>query len=178
MATMLATMESGPSSRSSRRQVCTGSEGRLSLDRQAVLVRPRLGHNRLNIHTYQKLEAGTLTSLAVWSVQRPSHRRCSTKTTPAQGCKRRRAVCEYSGNDQTLKLIINNKMIIAFQGAIRDFYNLLSAPRTVSNTYAQVARAQSCANDVQHIEHLSRTTCRVTRHVVRKDSLAIKFDRV
>ena len=35
------------------------------------------------------------------------------------------------------------------------FYNLLTAPRTVSNTYTQVARAQSCANHVQHIQRLS-----------------------
>ena len=31
------------------------------------------------------------------------------------------------------------------------FYNLLAAPQTVSNTYAQLARVQSCANHVQHI---------------------------
>ena len=37
----------------------------------------------------------------------------------------------------------------------------LTAPRTVSSTHAQVARAQSCANHVQHIERLSRATCRV-----------------
>ena len=50
-------------------------------------------------------------------------------------------------------------IIIAFKGAIPDyFYNLLTAPRTVSNTYAQVARAQSCANHVQHIERLSRAS--------------------
>ena len=53
-------------------------------------------------------------------------------------------------------------------------YNLLTVPRTVSNTYA-VARAQSCANHVQHIERSSRATCRVTCHVVRRDSSAIKF---
>ena len=53
--------------------------------------------------------------------------------------------------------------------------NLLTAPRTVSNTYAQVARAQSCA---KHIERLSRATRRVTCHVVRRDSSAVKFDRV
>ena len=41
----------------------------------------------------------------------------------------------------------------------RFLYNLLTAPQTVSNTYAQVARAQSCANHVQHIEHcLSRAS--------------------
>ena len=46
------------------------------------------------------------------------------------------------------------------------FYNLLTAPRTISNTYPQVNRVKSCANHVQHIERLSRATCRVTRHVV------------
>ena len=67
---------------------------------------------------------------------------------------------------------------IAFKGAIPDFfYNLFTAPRTVSNTYAQVSRAQSCANHVQDIEPLSRATC-VTCHVVRRDSSAIKFGRV
>ena len=39
-------------------------------------------------------------------------------------------------------------------------------------------RVQSCANHVQHIKHLSRTTCRVTCHVVQMDSSAIKFDKV
>ena len=38
------------------------------------------------------------------------------------------------------------------------FYNLFAAPRTVSNTYAQVAKAQSCENHVQHIERISRAT--------------------
>ena len=72
--------------------------------------------------------------------------------------------------------------ILAFKGANRDFffffYNLLTAPRTVSNKYAKMARAQSCANHVQHIECLSRATCHVTCHVVRRDSSAIKFERV
>ena len=74
-------------------------------------------------------------------------------------------------------IIIIIIIIIAFKGAIRDFYHLLTAPRTVSNTHAQVARAQSCANHVQHIERLSRATC-VTCHLVRRDSSTIKFDRV
>ena len=69
-------------------------------------------------------------------------------------------------------------IIIAFKGAIRDFFNLLTALQTVFNMYDQVARVQSCANHVQHIEHLSRATCRVSCHVVRRDSSAIKFDRV
>ena len=41
------------------------------------------------------------------------------------------------------------------------FYNLLTAPQTVSNMYAQAAQAQSCANHMQHIERLSRATCSV-----------------
>ena len=45
----------------------------------------------------------------------------------------------------------------------RFVYNLLSAPRSVSNTSAQVARAQSCANHVPHIGHSSRAACRVPR---------------
>ena len=67
-------------------------------------------------------------------------------------------------------------MIIALKGAIRDFDKLLTARRHVSNTYAQVARAQSCANHVQHIKCLSLATCRVPRGM--KDSSAIKFDRI
>ena len=38
------------------------------------------------------------------------------------------------------------------------FYNLLTAPRTVYNTYAQVVGAQSCANHEQHIKRLSRAS--------------------
>ena len=39
------------------------------------------------------------------------------------------------------------------------FYNLLTAPRTVSRTRALAARAQSSANHVQPIECISRATC-------------------
>ena len=54
-------------------------------------------------------------------------------------------------------------IMIALNGANQIFYNLLTTPRTVSNTNALVARAQSCANHVQHIERLSRAACRVPR---------------
>ena len=64
-------------------------------------------------------------------------------------------------DDDIIIIIIIMIMIIALKGAFRDFYNLLTAPGTVSNTYAQVSRAQSCANYVQHIERLSRATCSV-----------------
>ena len=68
---------------------------------------------------------------------------------------------------------------IAFKGAIRDFFdNLQTAPRTVSNTYTLVAWAQLCTNFVQHIQRLSHATCRVKCHVVRRDSSAVKSDRV
>ena len=76
-------------------------------------------------------------------------------------------------------VVVKVIIITAFKGVIRYFfYNLLTAPRTVSNTYAQVAWAQSCANHVQHIQRISRATCHVTCHVVRRDSSAIKHDRV
>ena len=57
--------------------------------------------------------------------------------------------------------------------------NLLTAPRTVSNTHAQVARAQSCASHVNtssghHVQHvmLCATWCKGYK------GSAIKFDRV
>ena len=55
-------------------------------------------------------------------------------------------------------IIIIIEIIIALKIA-----NLLSAPQTVSNTYAQMARAQSCADYVQHIERLLRATYRVPK---------------
>ena len=59
-------------------------------------------------------------------------------------------------------IIIIIIIIIAFNGAVRD---ALQSPH--------------CAvNHVQHIERLSRATCRVTCRVVQRDSSAIKFDRV
>ena len=70
--------------------------------------------------------------------------------------------CFVKSEDQCLQGVLTYVqsliiiVIIAFKGAIRDFfYNLLTGPRTVSNTYTQVARAQSCADHVQHIERLS-----------------------
>ena len=52
------------------------------------------------------------------------------------------------------------------------FYNLLTALQTVSSMYAQVARAQSCANHMQHKECSSHATCRVSCHVMQRDSLS------
>ena len=55
------------------------------------------------------------------------------------------------------------------------FYNLLTAPRTVCNTYSQVAPGTSSVNHVQHIERLSRATCRVTCQLVRRESACINL---
>ena len=54
-------------------------------------------------------------------------------------------------------------ILITLKGTIGDFYNLLTTLQTVSNTYAHAARAQLCANHVQHTECLSRATCRTQR---------------
>ena len=63
--------------------------------------------------------------------------------------------------------------IMALKGTVRDF---VQSPHCAANClrHALVSRAQSCANHVQHIERFSRATCRVPR----KNSSAIKFDRV
>ena len=77
------------------------------------------------------------------------------------------------------QIIIIIITIIKYSKAqIEIFNHVLTAPQTVSNMYAQVARAQSCANHVQHIEHLSCATCLVTCHMVQRDSSPIKFNRV
>ena len=76
---------------------------------------------------------------------------------------------------QTAQINNNNNRIQRCNSRL--FYNLLTAPRTVSNKYT-VAQAQSCVNLVQHIERLSRATCCFMCHVVRRDNSAIKFDRV
>ena len=57
----------------------------------------------------------------------------------------------------------NNNNRIERRKSIFFFYNLLTAPRTVSNTYALVALAQLCVNPMQHTERLSPATCRVPR---------------
>ena len=49
-----------------------------------------------------------------------------------------------------IMIVIIIIMVIALKGSVEDFYDLLTAPQTVSNTCTQVARAQSCANHMQH----------------------------
>ena len=73
-------------------------------------------------------------------------------------------------------IIIITITIIALKGANRDFYNLITAPRTVSNTYAKVAwrnRVQITCN-TSNAYHVQPAVC----HLVRRDSSAIKFYRV
>ena len=41
--------------------------------------------------------------------------------------------------------------------------NILTAPRTVSNMFTQVAEAQSCANHMQHVSRPLRAIYRVPR---------------
>ena len=74
-----------------------------------------------------------------------------------------------------IMIIIIIIIIIAFKGAVRDFF--LQSPHCAANRvqHAQVARAKSCANHVQHIERLSRATC-VTWY--ERTAHLIKFDRV
>ena len=78
-----------------------------------------------------------------------------------------------SGNlNRRIIIIIIIIIMIALTGANPDFYNLLTASRTVSNTYTQVLRAQSCnTSGTCHVQH-------VVRHVVQRDSSATKFDVV
>ena len=62
--------------------------------------------------------------------------------------------------------------MIALKGAIREFYNPLTALQTVSNTYAQGPGEIMCnTSSTYHVQH---AVC----HLVRRDSSAIKFDRV
>ena len=61
-------------------------------------------------------------------------------------------------SDEKQEIVIVVVLVIGLKGAIRDFFSFLTAPRTVSNTYALVARAQLCVNHVQHIERLSIIT--------------------
>ena len=50
-------------------------------------------------------------------------------------------------------------LMMALKDAVPDFNSLFTVLWTVSNTFAQVARVQSCANHMQHIEHLPHATC-------------------
>ena len=68
----------------------------------------------------------------------------------------------HNRTDKQHKIIIVIVIIVS-KGTIQDFYNLLTALRIVSNTYAQVVQVQLCANHLRQIEHLSCATCCVPR---------------
>ena len=72
-------------------------------------------------------------------------------------------------------LIIATIIMITLNGAIRNFYNLLTALRTVSNEHAQLAKSPLCVNHVQHFRRVSRATCRVPHGT--KDRSETKADR-
>ena len=72
-------------------------------------------------------------------------------------------------------LITATIIMITLSGAIRYFYNLLTALRTVSNEHAQLAKSPLCVNDVQHFRRVSRATCRVPHGT--KDRSETKVDR-
>ena len=57
------------------------------------------------------------------------------------------------------------------------FFTISSLRREPSPRTPKWPGRDACANHVQHTERLSRATCD-TFHVVRRDSSAIKFDRV
>ena len=86
--------------------------------------------------------------------------------------------CDNDGDDDDNEDDDDNIIIVALKGAIQDF---LQSPHCTTNRLQHVRSsdltAKSCENHVQHIEHLARATC-VTCHEVRRDSSAIKFDRV
>ena len=63
-------------------------------------------------------------------------------------------------------------MIMTLQGAIRFCYNVLTALRTISYTYAQVATAQSCAN---HVERRELITCNMS-YASRYEGIAELLD--
>ena len=103
-------------------------------------------------------------------------------------------------------IVIMMIIIVTLKCAIRDFYNLLTAPRTVSNMIIIIIIAfkgaipdflqspHSAASCLQHVrssgpgavacksrathEALITCKCHVTCHLVRRDSSAIKFDRI
>ena len=88
---------------------------------------------------------------------------------------------ETIGRSTVLKIIIiiiMMMMIIAFKGAIRDF---LQSPHSAANCLQHVCSsgpgAIVCKSRATH-RVLITCTCHVTCHLIRRDSSAIKFDRV
>ena len=81
---------------------------------------------------------------------------------------------------EALVILINNNNNNNHRTERRNSRCFLQSPHCAANRlqhvpYAQVARAQSCAN---HAQHRALITCNMKCHVVRRDSSAIKLDRV
>ena len=78
------------------------------------------------------------------------------------------------GEYMIIMITIITMIMITLKGSIQGF---LQSSHSVSITYAQVARAQSCANHVQHTPgtyHMQHAVY----HVVRRNNSAIKLDTV
>ena len=78
----------------------------------------------------------------------------------------------------TIMMMMMMMIIIAFKGAIRDF---LQSPHSAANCLQHVRSsgpgAIVCKSRETH-RALITCKCHVTCHLVRRDSSAIKFDRV
>ena len=73
-------------------------------------------------------------------------------------------------------MIIIMIIMIALKGAIRAFYNIFTAPQTVTNTHAQIP-GRSCVQityNTSNAYHVQRVVC----YVVGRDSSATKFVRI
>ena len=81
--------------------------------------------------------------------------------------------------DMLIIIMIIIIIIIAFKGAIRDFF--LQSPHSAANCLQHVRSsgqdATVCKSRATH-RALITCKCHVTCHLVRRDSSAIKFDRV
>ena len=61
-----------------------------------------------------------------------------------------------------VKIMMMIMTTVIIKAQFENIFNFLIAPRTVSDTYAPVAPAQSCADHVQHIDTCN-TPCYVPR---------------
>ena len=96
---------------------------------------------------------------------------------------KRQTKARLSGKSRSWRivaLIIIIIIIIAFKGAIRNFLQSLHSAANCLNMNAQVARAQLCANHVQHIKRLSRAIVmlRATWYEGTAQLLSLSWNRI
>ena len=85
----------------------------------------------------------------------------------------------HIGSNNNKKNFFKNNDSNCVQRRNLRFFTISSLRSEPSPTHTlKWPRAQSCANYVQHIERSPCATCRVMCHVVRRDSSAVKYDRV